>query len=437
MLALVRHLRASRIQTALQSYRATAQEIPPHGIANWQLERLNCNWQQVIRHVPHYRDLVDQARLPTRFASLEEYRALTPITVREDLQGDLLSRTDDSRSPEDYRSTGGSTGQPVRIPCWRSEATVAGTAAWFARSWINIQPADPLFLLWGHSHLFGRGIRGTIRRLRRQLSDVVLGYCRWSAYDISRPAMRRAADRMLKVRPAYVVGYSVALDRFAEANQDRSDDLQQLRLKAVIGTAEAFPRDSSRDALKRLFACPILMEYGAVETGVLAHEVAENDYRTLWQNYLIEAVENPSTPNRSDLLVTSLFPRCLPLVRYRLGDQIPSDEGEFPILSFRRIEGRCNDHVRLPSGRMVHSEAFAHIVRDFALVQGYQIVQRQDDSLELRLQTAAPLEAAQRDQIRQKLGKLDALLLNVKLCEVNDLEHSVAGKTPTVVRCGG
>ena len=41
-----------------------------------------------------------------------------------------------------------------------TEARVAELDHWLGRSRLGIEPADRLFLLWGHAHLFGSGLNG-------------------------------------------------------------------------------------------------------------------------------------------------------------------------------------------------------------------------------------------------------------------------------------
>ena len=63
----------------------------------------------------------------------------------------------------------------------------------------------------GHRHLFGSGLAGHLLRAKRHLYDQLVGYRRFSAYDLQPAALSRAADRLLAFRPDEVIGYSVAL----------------------------------------------------------------------------------------------------------------------------------------------------------------------------------------------------------------------------------
>jgi phenylacetate-CoA ligase len=435
-MSLVRSLQAkASLRKRIAAAEAIALHHPdPADIRAWQLEQFNRLWPEILQRVPWYREQQAVQRWPTAFASWDEVRERVPITNRSQLRDELSQRIDASRPADGHRATGGSTAEPLRFPCWSSEEAVTGTAAWQARSWLGISPRDRLFLLWGHSHLFGTGWLGTVRRVERRAKDFLLGYCRWPAYDLSTAALRRAADRLCQFRPRYMIGYSVALDELAVANEDRGLELQSLGLKAVIATAEGFPTPDSRARISALFGCPVVMEYGTVETGILAQEIREGHYRTLWQNHLLEIEESSDPDGRGALLVTSLFPRCLPLIRYRVGDLV-EPIGDAPwVVDLRRVAGRCNDLIELPTGQVIHSEAIAHIVRDFPDVHSYQAVLTTEGRLELLLRTPGPLPEDLASQLRQRLGLLDHALETVEIRRADRLAQSIAGKTPTVIR---
>ena len=79
-------------------------------------------------------------------------------------------------------------------------------------------------------------------------------------------------------------------------------------------------------------------------------------------------------------VVTSLYPRMTPLIRYKLGDEIGFDNFsvlsncKMSVIKFSRVIGRCNNPVVLPSGRQLHSEVVSHLVRNETIIQGYQFL---------------------------------------------------------------
>ncbi len=394
----------------------------------WQLEQLNRLWSDYLARVPHVREMGLRGRVPSQFSSWREFEEVVPPTGRGDLQAEVASHVDALRPADDWRSTGGSTGTPLRLPVWNAEAQVQSADFWLARSWFSVSPADRLVLLWGHAHLLGSGLRGRALGMRRSLQDRLLGYHRISAYDLSDEGMRAASRVLLEVRPSYLLGYSVALDRLARVNLTHAAALRDLRLKVIVATAEAFPRSDSAALLADTFACKVAMEYGAVETGAIAHQQPDGAYSVFWRHYRLEVQPSAEVDGAGQILVTSLYPRCLPLLRYRLGDlarRLPSAEVE---RTFAEVVGRCNEVVHLEGGRSVHSEAFAHALRWIDGVDGYQVVQRAGEAPTLSY-TGARLTQDAEGELRRRLRRIAEPLGAMKLEHRAALPQTVAGKT--------
>lgn len=397
-----------------------------------QLDLLNAEWSRIVASVPFWSDLVTRGGAPRRFDSIDEFAAIVPVTRRGDLKLHRDAMTCRGRGPDAFRITGGSTAEPLQLPAWSTETTFTRPDMWIGRGWYGITPSSRLFLIWGHAHLLGSGWRGRLRAWRVKASDRAFGYHRFSAYDLRPERLRLAAATMIRFRPDYLIGYSVALDLFARENASMRSALRGLGLRAVIGTAESFPAQDSVARLEDLFGCPVAMEYGAVETALVAHSRPTGGYAVFWNTYLAECA--PSGAGHA-LRVTSLYPRCFPLVRYELGDEIEV-EGDGPrigLRSFERVIGRCNDYVLLEDGAIVHSELFTHAVRSCRDIRAYQIVQEGRD-VRIRYVAAEALSAEDVAAIRERLARIHPVLASVPVERVDGLETTVAGKSQMVIR---
>jgi phenylacetate-CoA ligase len=399
-----------------------------------QLDLLNTEWRRILDASPYFAALSRDRGVPDRFRSLEEFEERLPVMTRAIVQqhgNEIVCR---GKAPDSLRTTGGSTSEPVQIPSWRSERTFTDLDMWGGRSWYGVTPSSRLFLIWGHAHLLGTGWVRHFRNASRRLKDALLGYDRFPAYDLRPEALRAAVSALLIARPEYLIGYSVALDFLARANRDRRDALRGLRLKLVVGTAESFPTPESIDLLADLFGCPVGMEYGAVETGVMAHTHPDGGFRFFWRSYLCEAL--PRARGHA-LLVTSLYPRSFPLVRYDIGDEIeiPGAAGEHlsSIDWCERIHGRSNEFVLLPDGAIIHSEAFSHVFKPFSEIRGFQVVQA-GDRLTIRIATPSELAGPTVAEIRARMRDIHPGLADATLERCDALQQTIAGKTRMVIR---
>ena len=435
---LVRQWRARRLRPEVEDQKAFYEQTwSPDEIRAWQLERFNERWVSIRENVPYYSRLTAERDLPPRFDSWEQFRDRMPVIDRETVQEHRAALASKKKSPDFQRVTGGSTAEPVQIPAWASERTYEQGNFWYAREWYDISPADQLFLLWGHSHIFGEGLSGWWKKKKRQLKDWLLGYHRADAYNLSDDALRRAGTELLRMNPDYLLGYSKALDQLARVNYHRSEEFQQLDLKVAIATAESFPRPESAELIEDVFGAPVAMEYGAVETGPIAYQAPDGDFQIFWRHYKIEGEQTDLLDGAYEIYVTSLYPRCFPLVRYRIGDMVPDDPNAMDFdQTITSIIGRCNDYIALSNGRRIHSVALIHAVQDVDGIQALQIHQMDEDGVAVYYESenGDPLEDQKLEAMREGLSRLDPALEDVRIQMVSSLEQTPAGKRKRVVR---
>lgn len=398
------------------------------GVSDWQLGEFNRLWPEVCGRIPYFQRLQKEKKLPRKFSSWQDFSERVPLMERKDLQENHSLLVSSRGKPDYWRMTGGSTGEPLQIPAWNLEKELAREDLWQARSWFGVERRDKLFLIWGHSHLFGKGIQRYWNQSIRFLKDRWLGYRRYSAYDLSEEGLRRAAQSLLHFRPVYILGYAAALDRFARINQDLASEFHKLRLKVVIATAESFPRPESAEVVSEVLGSPVAMEYGAVETGPMAHQDPSGVYRVFWKHFFLEAIPSPEVTGAYELLVTTLYPCYFPLVRYRIGDLIFKCENpdSFP-QEFRSIIGRSNDLVRLKDGNVIHSEAFAHALRDFSQILGYQ-VRQENGEIRIAYLAKEPLGVTEVREIHRRLSRVHPSLNSTPLERAESLSQTLAGK---------
>lgn len=406
-------------------------------IEAFQLSQLNSLWSNQIRKLPAFMDASVAAGYPTHFESIEHFTATIPSLDRRTLSQNVTDYCTKEPKAERFRMTGGSTAEPIKLPAWNCELKQVAASQWLGRSWQGVSPSDRLFLLWGHSHLLGSGLKGKINALKRQFADLALGYCRASAYDLSRQVLMEAGERLIGFAPSYLYGYSVALDQFARANTDKRDALRNLNLKCIQATAERFPSAESKGIIEDIFGCPVVMEYGAMETGQIAATApGGNGYRVYWRDYLLEGIRQEDGNHK--VLVTSLYPRATALVRYEIGDTIQLHSGAadlrhaVSIKEFLEVGGRCNHGVCLPDGTFFHSEVFTHCVRDLKVIEAYQVVQ-QGAHLQLHYLGSRDLMEHEASATRSRFMKVDRRLGDVELVRVSQLRKNAAGKTQMVV----
>jgi phenylacetate-CoA ligase len=130
------------------------------------------------------------------------------------------------------------------------------------------------------------------------------------------------------------------------------------------------------------------------------------------------------------------------LLNYRLGDlgtlaTQPCPCGRsLPLLA--ALDGRSDDIIALPSGRVVHPQVLRTVFTNEARVWQYQVVQEAPDRFRVAV-VAAP--GADRDELRARIAAgltervVDPVMIEVAF--VDSIERTPGGKVrPIVSRCG-
>lgn len=426
---LSRFLPKIRADFAAATERNQRQVPPPELIEDQQWRALRSVWQDCVRHIPYYSGLVAAGRAPQELHSWDDFHSI-PVLTRKEIQEKPEEFKRRSAPPDDFIKTGGSTGTPLKLGIQQTERDlmrVVKLAAWQKLGYVL---NSRLFLIWGHSHLLGTGWRGRLRHLKRKMADSVLGYQRVDAYRLNRAACLQYAERLVQFRPLGIIGYASALDQFARYTTPYRERFRALGVRFVLATSEPPPRSDTFDLLEDLFGCTVVQEYGGAEFGQVAFKTGTAPFQTYDDLQYLEC-ESPAAddPETHPALVTTLYPRYCPLIRYRVGDALRRPE-RLPhghVTRFDAVAGRLNDVILLDDGDSIHSVAIFHCIHQEPTVHNIQMMVR-DDGIEIGLICAVPNDPALEARIRKRLAQVHPLLGQARITYVEDLVTNRAGK---------
>lgn len=353
----------------------------------FQLERLNAVWSHAVLHVPYYRDLRAAADLPTRFTSLEDFRAAVPVLPRQNVQADPTRFCSVEATAGRWQISGGSTGSPTGF-FWPHAAHHAVMQAKyrFQAMW-GLDILDRFAFLWGHTASFAPGLPGLTARWTQPVADRLRNRLRLSAYQLGSRDLQRHLMRMERFQPAALYGYSTAVYLLAEESMAAGTNLKSL--KAVILTSEPaldFIVRTTQDA----FGVPAVIEYGAAECGLIAGQWPDGTLRVREDIVMVETL--PREDGHFDVLLTVLVNRAFPLLRYVIGDvtdaPLKTPDRGFAILE--SVIGRQNDFLWSRSGTRIHPTLPLSIIEQTAAVRRYQVRQSPDGSIRVQVEPRGP-----------------------------------------------
>ena len=403
-------------------------------IENFQIARFNEVWRDAWKHIPFYREWKNKYSLPDEISCLDELSRWPILTKTDLINLDPLIRQN-APMPTDHIMTGGSTGTPVRLPVWPHPETAHSLVV--GRSWYNVGQRERTFLLWGHMHLYGKGVRRCINIAKRRLKDWLAGWKRVSAYDLSREAMSRAYREFASFKPSFVIGYSPSILTFCRMNQQYAGQVRSV--KTVLCSAGSLSSDEKAE-IASFFDAKVCMEYGSVECGVIAYtHPSDGKYRVFWNTHLLQAVRDKSGECRN--IVTLLTKKYIPLIRYDIGDFLLLGKEELKrtesVLHLDDVLGRPSEFLNFKCGVSFFAWAAGDCVKQCTKVINHQlVVDEKNDSLTLRVVTKTTLDKGDEQLIRDKISTIvsGSEKLKIDFVEVDTIPTAPSGKIIRVVK---
>jgi phenylacetate-CoA ligase len=408
-----------------------------------QLERLNAVLGRVYENVPAYRAKFDNAQLPPRVASLDEFASF-PFTVKDDMRAaypyDFFAAP--LRDIVRVHSSSGTTGQ----------VTVVGYTQGDVDMWADLMArtiacaggtADDIVQVTYGYGLFtgGLGVHYGSERLGCVTIPISGGNTKRQVQ-----VMADFGTTILACTPSYAV-------LIAETAAEMGIDIKSLSLRAGIFGAEPWS-DNMRRQIEDLLGVVAIDIYGLSEVlgpGVASECLERNGLHVNEDHFLIEIVD-PKTlmpvPDGAsgEVVFTTLTKEGIPVIRYRTRDISRIIPGDCPCgRTFRRLErlsGRTDDMLIVRGVNVFPSQIEQVLAGIAGVAPHYQVVLSKRgsmDHVEVQVEVGPDVafdEIKTLEQLRARVGAeiASALAVNidVRLVEPKSIQRS-EGKAKRVL----
>lgn len=319
--------------------------------------------REAHRGVPHYRNAWGATGIRARTVRTVGDLARLPITPREGLlragKEEFLHRSCDPQRLV-RSSTSGSTGTPVTVFLSKSEVYFRRVSL-IAAMQRNVRLRFPLKIVdvGAMRSMGGRDIVQSVGLVK----VVHLKRTMPLAEQVARIQQHRA--RIVQGRPT-----SLAL----VAAELRHQGIRSVRPEIVISFGEML-HPPVRKLLEEVFACRVADYYNCEEIGNIAWQCPKREcvMHVNRGTCVLEVVDDdgayvhPGTEGR--VLLTSLYNRAMPFIRYELGDRGTLLDGGpclcgFAGSSMKLASGRDDDFFVLPDGKLVSPREVFQVVWD-------------------------------------------------------------------------
>ena len=250
-------------------------------------------------------------------------------------------------------------------------------------------------------------------------------------------------ERLNGFQPKVLVAYASMAHLLAEEQL-----ASRLRISPgfVFGSSEVFTEQSKRRVEEAWGRKPFEV-YAATEPAGIASECEQHRGMHLFEDLVITEVvdekDRPVPPGvyGEKVLVTVLFSRTMPLIRYEMSDSVrlaasPHCPCGRPFALIDEIQGRAEDVLRFPaaSGGQVSVQPIVfHHVMDAVPAGGWQVVQG-PEGLTVLLSGVREgfADAALIDSLRRELEPQGAIVPPIKVRRVPTIPRTAVGKAPLI-----
>ena len=355
--------------------------------------------REVLRHAegscPGYRRLFHEAGVTADgFRSIDELSRIPPVTRRE-LQlnlGEYLSTAVDPRDRV-RKSTSGSSGEPLIFYRDRETTTAGKAGTMRCMALAGWKPGDAVGYVWG--------FESDVETVFHDLKGIVSREFQLNAFRQGDRNMARWAARIRRHRIRFLYGYPNAIEVFAHFLEKAGE---QLPMTAVFCTAEHY-LPQQRAHVERVFGCKSYNLYGSSEVQSVAYECREGRLHLASDFAIAQSIGGDASGEVPRLVLTSLWNRCLPFIRYEIGDhgrvlkeQCPCG---IPGELLQLIGGKNYDFLRTREGYL-HGAVAGRAFCNVAGVTRYQLIQHGFDEFTAR---AVLPETRRRQDVRRQLER--------------------------------
>ena len=342
--------------------------------------------RQLLQHcgsvVPHYAELFEETGV-RRIEEADPRACLQrlPILTKEIIRTNFsrLQSKDLPRRKWHLNTSGGSTGEPVRLVQDAEYDDCSAAIGLFYNSLLGCEVGEPVVRLWGSE----RDLEGGTKSRKARFFNWLTNTSWMNAFLMSPERMRGFIQTLNQLRPRLIVAYAQAAYELAQfAERERVSVAPQRAVLTSAGTLYPFMRGK----IASVFGCEVYNLYGSREVSDIACELPGLNglWVAPWGNF-VEIVDDAGRPvppgTEGNIVVTCLTNYAMPLLRYWIGDRgslLPDDTvaGHPGTQALQHVSGRSVDVFRTRDETRVDGEYFTHLLYFRPWVRKFQVVQK-------------------------------------------------------------
>ena len=268
----------------------------------------------------------------------------------------------------------------------------------------------------------------------------------WWCPSLRLPAsqpLSKTVDELNAWQPEVLVSYASMAGVLAE---EQLAHRLHINPKVVYAASEVLT-SQTRQRAKEAWGSEPFNQYVATEIASIAAEYENCRRMHFFEDLVITEIVDehyrPVPPGEygAKILITTLFSRTQPLIRYELNDSVrvsrePHNCG-LPFAVLESIQGRVEDSLTLPAvsgGEVLIRPLVINRIMDIVPARGWQVIQQADNGLVVLLTGAREglIDETLVEQITQSLAQEGAHIAYIRVQRVPEIPKTASGKAPLI-----
>jgi phenylacetate-CoA ligase len=400
-------------------------------LLGYQAEQTDSFVRRAMKNSPYYRSREEYAAWKPG-GDLRVLPVLTKDAVR--IHMDDLYADGHLSMHAHWLQTSGTTGKGLRFPisarCYQRE--YAFRAMHYSWSGVSLQDRDRIAIAAGHPVAYPQRQRSPFWS-----HDWANNWVFFSSYHLTGRNLPAYVRELERFSPKLLGGYPSSVYLLALAYREHGRGT--LRLKGIFTGSETL-MPHQRSTIEEAFGVKVFNWYGNAEMCANIVECEKGELHLKLEHSHVEVLDDsgaPSPPGETGRLVCTGFGNdAFPLIRYDVGDRVKlardqsSRCGRGGVI-LESIEGRMEDYIFTPDGRMVGR--LDHLFKDGHRVIEAQLYQESVAELLIKIVRAPGYSKADEEAIleeaRRRLGP--AIAIRFEYCDT--IWRSDTGKMRFIV----
>lgn len=379
-----------------------------------------------LKHNPFYHEFFGK----TDFTSWEQ----VPVMKKADLQQPLGKRLSKNYTKKNayVGKTSGSSGHPFIFAKDRFAHALSWAGFQDRYKWYGIDLNKSL-----QARFYGIPL-DFYGNIQERLKDRISLRRRFNIFDLSEQKMGAFLERFKRSNFDYLNGYTSAIVLFARYLNDKGLVLKELcpSLKICIVTSERL-FENDKILIESAMGVPVINEYGASEVGLIAFEDENRHWIVNSEDLFVEILDENnqvlSPGNEGRVVITSLYNKAHPMIRYDIGDTgMLSSESTYKKPILEKLVGRTNDIARLSDGKVVPGLTFYYVtktvIHDSGNIKEFVIIQTKTNEFKIDYVSEKELSNEERHEILKAIETYVGKNLIIQFERKEYLKRSPSGK---------